>query len=135
MPKLALALAALSLTTLAHAGTYEINHGQGCPALRKNQVFDTINQVGIEEDLHLPTGRRINGEMHCGRHPTLTDNGIPVYMYLFRVTIEKQISDGGVKHWVLLKPNLVRYAYGVKAQEFLAEEIQKETRTLVRMLK
>lgn len=116
------------------AGTYTIGHFQECPALSARQTFDIINQVGIEEGLDLPKGQRISGETRCFVHPTLTDQGTPVYAYFFKVIFEKEISDGANSYWVKLRQPLERVSYGLSSPENIKAGMRQETRKLIRML-
>lgn len=120
----------------AYAGKYGIAHGQDCPALRAQQVFNIINQVGIEERLDLPEDQRIAGSIRCGRHASLTEqDGNPVYMYTWRVAIERRIRDGTTVYWVQLRPNLENVSYGLATADLLDRSIRDSTRRLIRLLK
>lgn len=133
--KFALLGALLAAALPAHAGTYQVGHAQECPGLRQRQVFNTLNQVGIEEDLSLPKGQQITGRMLCYQHPTLQQDGMPVYVYTFRATIEKSIKEGNSQRWILLRDSLERTGYGIGTSAGLDEAIRRESRNLIRMLK
>jgi hypothetical protein len=97
----------IGLSGTAHAGTYRIGHGADCPLMNSRDVYNLINEVGIETGLNLKDNYEIAGELRCMRQPGDSRN---VYSYTYRATIQKQIIDDGVKRWV---PVAEQTSYGM----------------------
>jgi hypothetical protein len=126
-------IAALLLSaSAAQAGTYQIAHGSTCPLMDQPKgLYRLIDRVGIATGLDLQKGFRISGSLLCFYHQGLSSPGSPVYVYTYRVTIDKEIRDAGATRWATLHE---RTSYGATdGDQSWVNELEKETRTVIEL--
>jgi hypothetical protein len=92
--KKALTLLALAAAAagVAQAGTYSLRQESSCPIVTGGELAQAIQQAGKSHNLNLPKDMALRGELHC------TAEG-KRYVYSFRASIERQVSDGEQVRW------------------------------------
>jgi hypothetical protein len=92
-------------------------------------LFHLIDRVGTAADLTLPKQYELHGDLRCLYHRGLSSPGNPVWVYTYRITIEKQIREGGVDRWLPLSEWT---SFGVTdGSNVWTEELERSTRKVI----
>lgn len=76
----------------AQAGTYAVRQESSCPIVSAGELAQAIQRAGKVNNLDLPKDMQLRGELHCAAEGRR-------YVYTFRASIEKQVSDGEQLRW------------------------------------
>lgn len=111
----------------ANAGTYSILQDTDCPLVSKGALSSAIQRAGKTTNLDLPKDMALRAELRCALDKSVRGGR---YVYTFRATIEKQVSDGEQQRWT---PVAQHTGYGSTAgRAALLRDVQFAVRDLIR---
>jgi hypothetical protein len=87
-----------ALCGAAQAGTYTVLQDTDCPIVSKADLAGTVRKAGAATGLDLPKDMALRTELRCAIDGKTAAG--PRYVYTFRASIERQVSDGEHQRWM-----------------------------------
>lgn len=118
--------AAAFVAVAAQPSRYAVLHESDCPLITRDALSGAIQRAGSVTNLDLPRDMALRAELRCAADKSARGR----YVYTFRASIEKQVSDGEHQRWTTVAQHT---GYGVTSgSSALLREVQFTVRDLVR---